>query len=1008
MNFKKANNLLAWLCCLISAIVYFKTVEPTVSFWDCGEFLSCAAKLEVAHSPGAPLFMLIQRVFSLLAFGNKEHIALVINLWSCMASALTILFLFWTITRFAQKLVVTKNAEPDKNQSIVILASGIIGSLAYAYSDTFWSSAVEAEVYATSSLFTAMVLWVILKWESKADEKYADKWIVLIGYLIGLSVGIHLLNLLAVPALAMVYYFRRYEVTAKGSVIAFVIGTAILLFVQFGVLQGLPSIAKWMDIFFVNDLHLPFDSGLIVCLLLLAVLLGGGFIYARKKSNYNVYLGTAFLSFIILGFLSYAVPMIRSRADVPVDMVNPDNATGLVSYLQREQYGQQPLLYGPDFTSIRTGWKNGDAQYRATKTGYKLLGYKTEPVFEEGAEHFFPRLWDVKNAQQINFYRSYLDLQPGDVATSSDDIKFFRKYQLNWMWWRYLMWNYAGKQNDFEGQGEPKNGNWLCGVGVIDNNIRGLGDADKMSDGYSNNAAHNKLYLLPFILGLAGLIYQFRRNRKDAVVIITLFFFTGFALAVYLNMAPMQARERDYAFAGSMYAYAIWIGLGVVAVSMLLKRFVKNQYSYVSGAICLIVPLMMLKEEWNDHDRSHKTLARDVAYNMLVSCEPNAILFTFGDNYTYPLWYMQEVEEFRTDVRVINLGLLDGSWYIDQLTYKINKADAVPMLWKSDDYYATSSAVYSYNKNTGVPADKYINLSELCSFVNTPASLQETESGGIHTYPAKNFFLQGLTTEALLSRHFIKENDTASIVNEMKFTCSKDNLTRGNMALYNIIASIAAHGWNRPVYFGDGITPEDLCGMQDYVRMEGCVYRLLPFKYKDAGASQEDMGSVDADKSFALYTGQYKWGGAERKDVYFDAKNRLALTGYRVNAGRIAADLIAQGKKQEGLTLLDHMMKNISEHSYFYDATLFYTVIAYYKAGAKDKAAALALKITKNMADDVRYIKSLNDDGMEKMQSEMKGDFSLINALGKMAQSNGDTKTATAIHQQLDQLNNAE
>lgn len=1015
MNFRKLNNLSGWITGGIATLVYLLTMEPTVSFWDCGEFLSCAYNLEVGHSPGAPLFMMIQRIAGLFA-GSREHAALSINAWSAIASGFTITFLFWTITYLAGKIAgVSKKQEPNTQQKILILGAGLIGALAYTFSDTFWYSAVEAEVYATSSLCTAIVFWAIFKWEAVSAEKYADKWLVLIAYVMGLSLGIHLLNLLVIPALAMVYYFNRYEYTLRGAVIAFLAGCVGLLIVQFGVLQWLPVIASGFEIVFVNNFGLPFDSGAITFIVLLVAALTASLVYAKRKGMYLLHTGMLCLCFVILGFFSYLAPIIRSRADVPVDMTNPDNSVSLIPYIKREQFKQQPLLYGPDFNSNITGYKKTGTTYSATKKNgkdyYEEVDTKTEPEYEAGSERFFPRIWDNKDAGVTGFYKDYLGIEDGAMATSGDNMKFFWGYQLNWMWWRYFMWNYAGRQNDVQGQGDAKNGNWISGLGLIDNTIRGLGDMDKAGSGYKDNAARNEMYMLPYILGILGIIIHVRKNKRDFATVLVLFLVTGAGLAVYLNMGPVQARERDYAFAGSTYAYAIWIGLGVMLTAQLLQRFVQNTTSsaYAAAGLCLLlVPVIMAKAEWNDHDRSKKTFVRASAWNALQSCAPNAILFTFGDNYTYPLWYLQEVEGIRRDVRVLNLGLLSADWYIDQLNYKVNDADAVPMIWKKEDYVGRRHGYIPYRNNTAIPKDTYINLEEVCKFLvsnKQEDKIQAQNGESLNYYPAKNFFVATPDKMSLVNSGWINAADTGHINASVRITYPKDAMSKSTITLYNIIAAVAKEGWKRPIYFGDGVTPDDLSGFDGYARMEGCVYRLLPFKYTDSVATAEEgLGSVDVNKSYDLFMNKYIWGGAERNDVYFDSKNRLMLTTYRFNAGRIANELIAKGRKAEAIKLLDHVIKNITEHSYYYDPITYYMIVAYYHAGATEKASALAQKTAKNAIDDIKYTLTLGEEQQEKLTAELRNDMSIVRAIMTVAKSSGDENTANMLNQRMGSL----
>lgn len=1019
MNFSKVNNLVGWITGIIATTVYLMTMEPTVSFWDCGEFLSCAYKIEVGHSPGAPLFMMIQRMFGLLAGGNVQKVALMMNAWSAIASGLTILFLFWTITHFSRRLMVGRNDEPNKNQMLLIMGAGLVGALAYTFSDTFWFSAVEAEVYATSSFFTALVFWAILKWEHVADKPGADKWLVFIAYMMGLSVGIHLLNLLTIPAIAMVYYFRKYEVTRMGTFIAFLVGCALLGLVQFGVLQGLPILASKFDLFFVNSMGMPFDTGAFVFIALLIAVLAWALIFLKRKGWYLAHTGMLCLIFIIIGFTSYLAPTIRSRADVPIDMTNPDNAISLVSYIQREQFGSQPLLFGPDFDKRPIRYDVSGKRYiRSKKDGkdyYETVGDKIEPVFDNADKRFFPRIWDYNDPAHIRFYKQFLGLSENEAPTSSDNYHYFFEYQINWMWWRYFMWNYAGRQNDIEGQGDPQNGNWISGIKFIDKNMRGLGDIDARTaegynDGYKNTPSRNELYMLPFLLGVMGLIFQFNKNNRDGFTVLVLFFFTGIATAIYLNMPPLQPRERDYAFAGSTYAYAIWIGLGVLMVNDLFQRFLKGMSGgVVAITLCLLAaPILMAKEEWDDHDRSEKRLAHATATNVLESCAPNAILFTFGDNDTYPLWYMQEVEGFRTDVRIINMSLLGIDWYIDQLNYRINDAMPVPMIWKKDDFVGDRRNYMRYVKSPQIPSDKYFNLKEICDFMisdNPDAKVQLSDGSRENFMPAKNFFIPPMTKEELVAKGLVDAKDTARISTDMRFTFPKDIAYKDDLATINIIAAIANQGWDRPIYFSGGLPGDNYIGMDDYMRLEGVVYRLMPYKMQNiAPPLMGEMGSVDADKCYDLFVNKFDWGNADRNNVYFDEKNRLMFAAYRINSSRIAIELDAMGKHDEAKAVLDKVRKGISENAYQYDATAYYMAIGYYTIGEKGEGREMALKLAKNSADEVNYYLTLKDDGKAAMQNEVRRSLQIVGSLSATAKQYGDEKTAKELEEQLSLL----
>lgn len=1017
MNFSKVNNIVGWITGIIATTVYLMTMEPTVSFWDCGEFISCAHKIEVGHSPGAPLFMMIQRLFGMLAGSNVHKVAMMMNAWSATASGLTILFLFWTITHFARRIAIGRDGEPDKGQLILIMGAGLVGALAYTFSDTFWFSAVEAEVYATSSFFTALVFWAILKWEHVADKPGADKWLVFISYMMGLSVGIHLLNLLAIPAIAMVYYFRRYDVTTMGTFIAFIVGCALLGLVQFGVLQGVPILASKLDLFFVNNMGMPFDTGAYVFIALLVGALAWGVLFVKKKGMYLAHTGMLCLIFIIIGFTSYLAPLIRSRADVPIDMTNPDNAISLVSYIQREQFGSQPLLFGPDFDKRPIDYKvTGKRYIRSSENGkdhYEDVGNKIEPVFDNADKRFFPRIWDYNDPGHINFYRNYLGLAEGEAPSASDNFKYFFGYQINWMWWRYFMWNYSGRQNDLEGQGDPKHGNWITGIAKLDQ-MMGLGNINERkadyNDGYKNNPAHNKLYGLPFILGVLGLIFHFNRNKRDAITVFVLFFFTGIATAIYLNMPPLQPRERDYAFAGSTYAYAIWIGIGIMMINEWLQRAIKGSTGGIMAVLLglLVAPVLMASQEWDDHDRSKKYLARHTAMNVLNSCEKNAILFTFGDNDTYPLWYIQEVENYRTDVRIINMSLLGIDWYIEQLNYRINDGMPVPMIWKREHYSGDRRNYMRLVNSPQIPSDKFFNLSEICNFIisdNPDAKVQMSDGTRENFLPTKNFYLPSLTKEELVAKGLVAAKDTGRISTDIKFTFPKDIAYKDDLATLNMIAAIAQQGWDRPIYFSGGLPGDNYIGMDKYMRLEGVVFRLMPYVQQDYAAElMPEIGSINLDKCYDLFTKQYYWGNAERDDVYFDEKNRLMFAAYRLNSSRIAMELAAQGKTKEAKEVLDKVYKGISEAAYHFDLTAYYMGIGYYVIGDKKMGREIALKMTKQAQDEVNYHLSLDEDSRVGNMNDVKRALQIAGSLSATARQYGDEATAKELESQVQML----
>jgi len=1027
MNFKRTNNIVGWIVCIIACFVYIKTMEATGSLWDCGEFISSAYKVQVPHPPGAPLFVLLGRLFSF--FLKPSQAALGVNTMSALASGFTILFLFWTITHFARRLMVKAGEEISREKMIAIMGAGAVGALAYTFSDSFWFSAVEGEVYAMSSFFTAIVFWAILKWEHEADEPYADRWIVLIAYLLGLSIGVHLLNLLTIPAMVMVYYFRKYKVTAWGTFWAFLIGCAITGIVQKFIIQDTIKASGYMDVFFVNTLGLGFFSGFTFYFVAITAIL----IIGYKKPKFGIYapliviasiiiipafndvsgtsiaakiflaalflaipyilksfgvnintarvfhfskLTIAVILFMLLGYSTYITTMIRSTANPAVDMYNVDNPISLVGYLGREQYGDFPLIYGQVFTARPTEYKEGGNIYARGEKKYEISGKKMDPVYAPEDMMLFPRVWDASNDQgHADYYRSWLGLQQGERPSFGDNVKFFLQYQVNFMYFRYFLWNFAGRQNDTQGYGNVRDGNWISGIPFIDNFL--YGDQSAMPDSLTQNKAHNRLFMLPLILGIIGFFFQYKYHRKDTLIVALLFFFTGFAIVLYLNQPGNQPRERDYAYVGSFYAFAIWIGLGVLQVYYWLKKSLKGAAGpALATAICLLaVPVLMGFQEWDDHDRSTKTIARDVAKDYLESCAPNAILFTVGDNDTYPLWYAQEVEGIRTDVRVINLSLLGVDWYIDQQRVKVNNSPAVPMSWTPDKYRGETRNFIRYFDPGNIPQDKYFNLKEIIAFMGNddPNAKVNTQDGGSENFlPTRQLFIP-VDKEQVLKDGVVSAADSARILPQVPFKISKNYLVKNDLAVYDIIAT---NNWKRPIYF---TSPTDL-GLNDYLRPDGLTYRLVPLA-KEPNNDPIGMDiNVNREVMYNNMMTKFAFGGAQTPGTYFDEPNRKMLLYLRQAFAKLGVAMAADGKKAEGLKALNYMDANILDENYPYamtspgnmhNYTSLQVAYAYYQAGDAKKGDAIADKIIKDCNQQLRYYNQLPDN---RMTEDLKRD----------------------------------
>lgn len=1061
MNFKRTNNIVGWVICIIACTVYIMTMEATGSLWDCGEFISSAYKVQVPHPPGAPLFVLLGRLFTIPL--EPSQAALGVNLMSALSSGFTILFLFWTITHFARRVIV-KNGEPiSREQMIAIMGAGVVGALAYTFSDSFWFSAVEGEVYAMSSLFTAIVFWAILKWEHESDEAYADRWIVFIAFMMGLSIGVHLLNLLTIPAIVMVYYFKRYKVTPMGTFWAFIVGCALTGMVQKFVIQDTIKASGLMDVFFVNSFGLPFYTGFAFYFIALAAVL----IYGLKNPKFGLYAplilvasvivipafndatGTGvkilkliiaalvifipyFLKqfgtnvntgnfvhftkvtiysilFLLLGYSTYITTMVRSTANPSVDMYNVDNPISLVGYLGREQYGDFPLIYGQVFTARPTAYEDAGNVYARGKDKYVIAGKKQVPVYAPEDKMLFPRVWDASNDQgHADYYRDYLGLAEGQRPSFADNVRFFVRYQVGFMYLRYFMWNFSGRQNDTQGYGNVRDGNCITGIPFIDNLF--YGDQSAMPDSLKNNKAHNTLFLLPFILGLIGFIYHYNNHRRDALVAGLLFFFTGFAIVLYLNQAGNQPRERDYAYVGSFYAFAIWIGLGVLSVYQFLKTKTKSAISApLATIVCLLaVPVLMGFQEWDDHDRSSKTIARDVASDYLQSCAPNAILFTVGDNDTYPLWYAQEVEGIRPDIRVINLSLLGVDWYIDQQRHMVNKSPAVPMSWTPDKYQGETRNYIQYYDGGNFPQDKFYNLKEVMGFMGSDdprAKLSTTDGSQINYLPAKKLFIPVDVAE-VIKNGTVDIHDSARVMPQLPFQINKTYLLKNDLAVYDIIA---ANDWKRPIYF---TSPTDL-GLNDYLRMDGLTYRLVPLRKEE---SNDPMGAEKNVNIPAMYENlmkKFAFGGANVEGTYFDEPNRKLLQYVRNSYTRLGTALALEGKKDSALAVLNKADKNLMEGNFPYAMTTpgqmhnyssMQTVYAYYLAGDMKKADEISQKIIKDCTQQIQYYRSLPPS----KQSGIKRDTDMAEQFITLLQRMKEDFTHPERRQGLDQTQSIE
>jgi hypothetical protein len=854
MQYNKINNLLGWLCFIIASATYILTLEPSVSFWDCGEFISCAYRLQVSHQPGYPLFAMLGKVFSLLSFGDVTKVPYYTNMGSAVASGATIMFLFWTITAFAKKLLPAAEGENEKTRTILIMGAGLVGALAFTFTDTFWFSAVETIVFALSALCTSIVFWAILKWDAHADEPGADKWLVFIAYIIGLSIGIHLLNLLTIPAIALVVYFRRTKtVTVKSGLIAFLIAIVILGLVQFGIRQWTIQLSAYFDLFFVNTLGLGFGTGSIFFFALLIATLVGAIIYSIRARKAILNLGLLCVAFIYFGYSAFVYIPIRATANTNLDNSHPDNAFVLNSYLNRAQYGETPLLTGPYFDAKIIDQTEGKTLYRKGEKTYEVSGKKQKYVYDHTT--FFPRIYST-DGQDPSFYRQWLQMDDAQAPNFIDNLKFFFSWQAYQMYVRYFLWNFAGRTNDMDGQQQMLSplgfkgyvdGDWTTGI---------FDGAKSLPKSVTNGYTYTPLFALPLILGLFGMWYHFKQKKRDALIIALLWFFTGLAIVIYVNQPSVQPRERDYSYVCSFYAFAIWIGLGVIAlVDLIRKKITPRTAAYVATAICLFtVPVVMASQEWKAHDRSTKMVAHDMAYNYLISCPPNAILFTYGDNDTYCVWYAQEVENIRPDVRLVNLSLFTGDWYIRQMQRKMNQSEPLPITMPYDKYKDGIRDVL-YFRDAGIPGS--VEVKDVFDFVSsddqrTWVTYQSGESANY--LPTKNFKMT-INKNDVIKNNVVPADQRDLITDTMKFKYTSNYLLKDNLAMLDILAH---NNWKRPICFATTVGNENLIGLQPYLYKEGFVYHLMPLKVDTAVKDQ--LRKVNTMVMYNTMMNKFKFG----------------------------------------------------------------------------------------------------------------------------------------------------
>ncbi|MFV8361921.1 DUF2723 domain-containing protein [Flavobacterium sp. ZT3P35] len=1061
-NFNKWNTIIGWLTFGIALLTYTLTVEPTMSFWDCGEYIATAAKLEVGHPPGAPLYQMIGAFFAMFASDNTK-IALMVNMMSVFSSAFTILFLFWSSSIILRKLV-SRFTELNKNNDVVILGSSFVGALAYTFSDSFWYNAVEAEVYAMASLFIALLFWLGLRWEQDMDTPRGNKWLLIISLVVGLSFGVHFMALLTIPAIGFLYFFKNYKVvTLKNFIIANIVVIAVLLFIFKLLLPLTMGFFGKTEVFMVNSLGLPFDSGSIFVTVLLIALFYFGLQYTNKKgfATYNTLI--LCVLFILIGFSTWMMLPIRANANTVINENKPSDAAEVLAYYNREQYGVNPLFYGPQYTEAFAGldkekpYLDKAPNYeRDYKTGKYIItnNFKNaDQNTDNNQKTILPRMWSgdhienymnftnppefklnpdypyeddlakygidpsqlseedynkaiaqlrnetekivtefrqayaqkqIDNEGYVTFLKSYGDYLLVEKPSTIDNLGFMVEYQFGYMYWRYLMWNFVGRQNDIQGKYDYLDGNWLSGINFIDE--LHLGSQDNLPSDVLNNKGRNVYFFLPFILGLIGLMYHANKDLKSFYVLLALFLFTGIALKIYLNERPFEPRERDYALVGSFYVFAIWIGFGVYALYESATKYLAPKLAGpLLIATCLLAaPVLMASQNWDDHDRSGKYTAVAMAKAYLESCDPNAILFTIGDNDTFPLWYAQEIEGVRTDVKIVNTSLFMTDWYIDQMKTKTYESDPLPISFTHDQYVGDKLDYVAH-----IPkVESRWDIKDLIAFIKNPKSTVDMQNGQtIHFYPTNKIRIP-VDKNTIIKNKVVNPKDNDSIVPYIDLDIKGNALYKNRLMMLDIVAN---NNWKRPIYFSGGaFDSEDYLWMKEYLQLEGMVYKLVPIRTiltKDA--SPLDMGQIDADKMYAKVM-KWDWGNSESPNIYHDPETRKNSVNYRSYLSRLMNQLILEGKKDKAKNIINLAMTKMPVEYFDYYSLVEPFAGGYYKIDEPLKAQQLLDKLIMKYRENLNYYGKLAPSEQTSIAIPIITDIERYRSLLTVMKENGD------------------
>ncbi|MBS1952118.1 MAG: putative membrane protein [Cytophagales bacterium] len=961
MNFQKANNIFGWACFAVALIAYFLTMEETASYWDCGEFIAVSYKLQVPHPPGAPLFLLMGRLFSFLSFGDVTKVAYWINFMSVLASAFTILFLFWSITLFGRKLMgIKKDTDITGSQLWTLMGAGIVGSLAYTFCDSAWFSAVEAEVYGMSSFFTAFVVWGVLKWDVIEDESKANRWLLLVAYMIGLSIGVHMLNLVTFPALGLIYYFKKFKTTVWGVIATLAISAALVLFINDFIVPGLPTLAGHFEIFFVNTLGMFFGSGALVFTLLVvgALVYGVYFTHKKNKPTWNTFLLAT--TFILIGYGSYALVVIRSNYNTLIDENSPKDIMSFVKYLRREQYGSRPLLTGPYFTSRPIGYKFGPPSYVKGKDKYEEGERSIDYEYDPGETTLLPRAW---NAEHAATYRSLMGLADGQRPTFAQDKKYMFNRQIGHMYMRYFMWNFAGRESDIQGADWLRPTDWF----------------KKLPQALAENRGRNNFFMIPFILGLIGMFHQFTKDTKNFAVVGLLFVMTGVAIVVYLNSPPVEPRERDYIYAGSYYSFCLWIGMAVIGLADFFGRFIKNAKTTAIAAtlLGLTAPALMAQQGWDDHNRSDRFFSVDSANNYLESCDPQGVLYTGGDNDTFPLWYAQETEAIRPDTRVLVLSYYNTDWYIEQSARKANQSEPIKYTLPLSEYKQgglNDYLTYADMKLKSIDAKQYLEL--------LAKRYPQLIDGDRNVVPSKILTIP-INKNEVIAKGIIPKGMDSLVVDEMKIRVKSNTLYKSDLAILDLLVTA---NWDRPIYFNPNSIGQTNIDLRPYAVQVGNVYRILPVR----NPRKDRDYLVDTEKSLDVMMKKYRYRGLDNPNVYYNDDYKGFVLNTRSSFNGVAQALIDDGKIDQAKALLSFSLDKMPDKGVRYDFTASETVALLFQVGEKNKAIEIAKTIGDRAIDMATYL-TTNGNGYS---DELRNNIVLLNILQRALYENGEKDLA--------------